>query len=248
MSLILPMIEAIVLAGGEGKRLRAVVRDLPKPMANIAGRPFLWWLMTRLSLQGIGRVILSVGYKAEAIQEYFGNEFRGMEVSYSIETEALGTGGGIKLALGYAKQPEVLVLNGDTYTDADLLGLLSAFRSSGTDLAVSVTWLENVARYGAVAIDEETNRLIGFVEKQSSSAGYINAGVYCLGREIFLKFPVADKFSFERDFMPPRLEALKPYAFKGGRAFIDIGVPEDYECAQTLIPAFAESLQPPVGS
>ncbi len=79
------MIEAIVLAGGQGTRLRAVVRDLPKPMATIDGRPFLWWLMTRLNQQRVARVILSVGYKSAAIQDYFGNAFDGMEISYAVE-------------------------------------------------------------------------------------------------------------------------------------------------------------------
>jgi D-glycero-alpha-D-manno-heptose 1-phosphate guanylyltransferase len=95
--------EAIVLAGGEGRRLRAVVSDLPKPMADVAGRPFLWWLMTRLEQQQVRRVILSVGYKADAIQSYFGNVFSGIELAYSVETEPLGTGGAIRLALEKAR-------------------------------------------------------------------------------------------------------------------------------------------------
>src|SRR6202011_5625207 len=85
-----PMIEAIVLAGGEGRRLRAVVRDLPKPMADIAGRPFLSWLLTRLNLQGVDRVILSVGYKSEKIQDYFQNSFNDTAIVYSVENEPLG--------------------------------------------------------------------------------------------------------------------------------------------------------------
>src|ERR1700738_618916 len=148
------MIESIVLAGGQGTRLRAIVPDLPKPMADIAGRPFLWWLMTRLKQQGVGRVILSVGYKSEAIQDYFGTTFAGMEISYAVEKEPLGTGGAMKYALEKASVPQVIVLNGDTYADVSLQGLLGRFDSANTHLAVAVTYLHDSARYGSVVIEE----------------------------------------------------------------------------------------------
>jgi len=117
--------------------------------------------------------------------------------------------------------------------------LVSKFESSTTDLAMTVTYLDDVSRYGTIVIEKESDTVIGFVEKQGSSAGYINAGIYCLSRDIFEKYSTPEKFSFERDFMPARLEALRPAAFKGADAFIDIGIPEDYERAQTLIPLFA---------
>jgi D-glycero-alpha-D-manno-heptose 1-phosphate guanylyltransferase len=234
--------EAIILAGGEGRRLKAVVSDLPKPMADISGRPFLWWLMTRLSRQQFGRVILSVGYKAEAIQAYFGDAFDGMHLAYSVETEPLGTGGAIRLALEQARETQVIVLNGDTYTDIDLPSLSAKLESSESDLAVAVTHLNDVSRYGAVLFDEKTRTIVGFDEKQGKSAGYINAGSYCLRRDIFVRYSVPARFSFERDFLGSRLTALRPVAFPDVRAFIDIGVPEDYALAQTLIPAIAENL------
>jgi D-glycero-alpha-D-manno-heptose 1-phosphate guanylyltransferase len=233
------MIEAIVLAGGEGKRLRPVVRDLPKPMAEVAGRPFLWWLLTQLQQQRLARVILSVGYKAEMIQDYFGDVFEGVEIVYSREREPLGTGGAMRLALEQAKGAHVVALNGDTFTDIDLSDLERVFESSEKDLAIGVTQLEDVARYGAIVIDRETNTVIGFEEKGSTVAGYINAGVYLLRKDIFVKYPVPAKFSFEQDFLATHLGDLKPIAFDGVRAFIDIGVPEDYARAQTLIPEMA---------
>jgi D-glycero-alpha-D-manno-heptose 1-phosphate guanylyltransferase len=240
------VIEAIVLAGGEGRRLRSVVHDLPKPMADIAGRPFLWWLLTRLSQQRTGRVILSVGYKAETIQDYFGNAFSGMEITYSVETESLGTGGAIKLALAHATELGVIVMNGDTYTDVDMWHLLGTWESHmgirvphHSDLAMAVTHLDDISRYGAVVVDKKTNRVVGFEEKQGSAAGYINAGTYCLRRDLFLKYPAPDKFSFERDFLPKHLAELNPVAFTAVRGFIDIGVPEDYALAQRVIPQLA---------
>lgn len=234
-----PVIEAVILAGGEGKRLRPVVRDVPKPMAEVAGRPFLWWLMTRLSRQKVERVILSVGYKAEVIQDYFGNVFCGMEIAYSFESEPLGTGGAIRLALERAGQERAVVLNGDTYTDVNLLQLLVELEASGADLGIAVAHLNDAARYGAIVMAEKTNRIIGFDEKRGSSAGYINAGIYCLRRDIFVKYPVPQIFSFERDFLTKQAAVLQPIAFTAVQAFIDIGVPEDYALAQTLIPTLA---------
>jgi len=237
-----PRVEAIILAGGEGRRLQAVVSDLPKPMASISGRPFLWWLMTRLSRQQVGRVILSVGYKAEAIRGYFGDVFSGMELAYSVETEPLGTGGAIRFALEQAREAQVIVLNGDTYTDIELNGLGEKLESSGGDLVIAVTHLNDVSRYGAVLFDGKTETIVGFDEKPGKSAGYINAGIYCLRRDIFARYSVPVRFSFERDFLAKQLSVLRPVAFHGVRAFIDIGVPEDFALAQTLIPAIAKKL------
>jgi D-glycero-alpha-D-manno-heptose 1-phosphate guanylyltransferase len=233
------MIEAIVLAGGQGTRLRAVVRDLPKPMAAIDGRPFLWWLMTRLHQQHVGRVILSVGYKSAAIRDYFGDSMDGMEISYCVESEPLGTGGAMKFALEEASEANVIVLNGDTFADVNLLDLMGEFDSAGVDLAVAVTYLNSIARYGAIVIEEKNNTIRGFDEKQGLPAGYINAGVYCLRRDIFVKCSAPAKFSFERDFLPKELGRMRAIAFRRVRAFIDIGVPEDYMLAQTLIPTLA---------
>ena len=233
------MIEAIVLAGGQGTRLRSIIGDLPKPMADIAGRPFLWWLMTHLSQQHVGRVILSVGSNSETIQNYFGAAFGGMEISYAVEQEPLGTGGAIKYALEKASAPQVIVLNGDTYAEVSFRDLMSRFELAATDLAVAATYLNNVTRYGAIVVDEKSNTITGFDEKQGLAAGYINAGIYCLQRDIFVKYPAPAKFSFERDFLQKKLGTLRAIAVKGVRAFIDIGVPGDYALAQTLIPTLA---------
>jgi D-glycero-alpha-D-manno-heptose 1-phosphate guanylyltransferase len=236
------MIESIVLAGGQGTRLRAMVGDLPKPMAEIAGRPFLWWLLTHLSQEGVGRVILSVGYRSEVIQDYFGETFDHMEISYAVEKERLGTGGAIKYALEMASVPQVIVLNGDSYVDVRLQPLLSLSASTGIYLAIAVIYLIDSGRYGSLVIEEKTNIITGFGEQKEPTAGYINAGVYCLRRDIFLKYSTPVIFSFERDFLPRHLGAIKPLALKGVRAFIDIGVPEDYELAQTLIPTLAAKI------
>jgi D-glycero-alpha-D-manno-heptose 1-phosphate guanylyltransferase len=233
-------LEVIVLAGGQGRRLQSVVSDLPKPMANISGRPFLWWLLTRLSQQGVDRVILSVGYKAESIQDYFGDHFNGIDIAYSVESEPLGTGGAIRFALEQAGEAQAVVLNGDTYSDIDLWRLRDKLESSRGNLVMALTHLDDVSRYGAVLFDEETETIVSFNEKEGGSAGYINAGIYCLRRDIFDRYPVPSRFSFERDFLTKWLSEIRPVAFPGVSAFIDIGVPEDFALAQTLIPAIAQ--------
>jgi D-glycero-alpha-D-manno-heptose 1-phosphate guanylyltransferase len=237
-----PRLEVIVLAGGEGRRLQPVVSDLPKPMANISGRPFLWWLMTRLSRQQVDRVIFSVGYKAEVIRDYFGNAFSGIDIAYSEETEPLGTGGAIRLALEQAREAHVVVLNGDTYTDIELRGITDELEHSTSDLVIAVAHLQDVSRYGAVRFDGENAAITSFNEKEGVSPGYINAGIYCLRRNLFDTYSVPTRFSFERDFLSKYLSILRPVAFPGVRSFIDIGVPEDFTRAQTLIPAFAQEL------
>ena len=116
---------------------------------------------------------------------------------------------------------------------------MSRFELAATDLAVAATYLNNVTRYGAIVVDEKSNTITGFDEKQGLAAGYINAGIYCLQRDIFVKYPAPAKFSFERDFLQKKLGTLRAIAVKGVRAFIDIGVPGDYALAQTLIPTLA---------
>ena len=112
--------EAIVLAGGLGTRLREAVPDLPKCMAPVNGKPFLHYLLTYFQQQGIERFLLSVGYKHELVSDYFASSSQDFNVSYIVENEPLGTGGGIELAMPAVKGKNVLVLNGDTFFKIDL--------------------------------------------------------------------------------------------------------------------------------
>jgi D-glycero-alpha-D-manno-heptose 1-phosphate guanylyltransferase len=236
------MIECIILAGGQGTRLRAVVPDLPKPMADIAGRPFLWWLLALLRQQCVRRIIFSTGYKSEKIQDYFGSSFNGMELLYAVEREPLGTGGALKEALKKVTGSHVLVLNGDTYTCVSLQRLLHKFTTARASLTIAVAYLNNRGRYGSVIIEEKTDVITGFSAKESQVAGYVNAGVYCLRGDMFTKYPAKGKFSFEREFLPKQLGVIRPLAFTEVRTFIDIGVPEDYALAQRLIPTLAAGI------
>ena len=112
--------EAIILAGGKGTRLQSVVSDVPKPMADVNGRPFLSYLLHFLSTKGVRKVVLSVGYKHEVISNYYSNCFENMSICYAIENEPLGTGGALVESLKQVTDSNVLLLNGDSFFDINL--------------------------------------------------------------------------------------------------------------------------------
>jgi len=220
-------VEAIVLAGGLGTRLRSVVTDLPKPMAPIGDKPFLEYILKYLEKNGVKRVIFSVGYKWETIQDYFGNNFNGIELIYSVEDEPLGTGGAIKKAMSQVVGEKVYIINGDTLFDVDLKSLTLKDNSK---LMLSLKHMEKFDRYGCVESDE--NSLVtAFTEKGYADIGNINGGIYLASRDIFDSFKLENIFSFE-EFMQNNFKQLKISSTVFENYFIDIGIPEDYEKAQ----------------
>ncbi|EOV7148518.1 D-glycero-D-manno-heptose 1-phosphate guanosyltransferase [Campylobacter coli] len=214
--------QAIVLAGGLGTRLRSVVQDLPKPMAPINGKPFLAFVLEYLKKQGITEIILSVSYKYELIQEYFKDEFHGMKIHYNIEKELLGTGGAIKDALKFVKN-EVYVLNGDTFFDIDLKKPVL----NSSKICIALKQMQNFDRYGTVNVDEQ-GIVTSFEEKVFKKQGLINGGVYLLKKDIFNNFSLERKFSFE-EFLQENYKTLKIQTQIFDDYFIDIGIPEDYQ-------------------
>jgi len=226
-------LQAIILAGGLGTRLRSVVADVPKPMAPVAGRPFLAYVLDALDAGGFETAILAVGYRSESIRAYFGERHLGLRLRYSTEDEPLGTGGAIRLALEQASAPEVFVVNGDTYLLLDYRAMRAAHRRSGASLTVAVQRVADVARYGA--LDVEDGRIRGFFEKGRAGRGLINAGVYLLSRPLLDRYSLPPAFSFETDVLMPHVREIAPLAFEASGTFIDIGVPEDYARAQALL-------------
>ncbi|EAH8776939.1 D-glycero-D-manno-heptose 1-phosphate guanosyltransferase, partial [Campylobacter coli] len=214
--------QAIVLAGGLGTRLKSVVQDLPKPMAPINGKPFLAFVLEYLKKQGIAEVILSVSYKYELIQEYFKDEFEGMKIRYNVEKELLGTGGAIKDALKLI-QNQVYVLNGDTIFDIDLKKLVL----NGSKICIALKQMQNFDRYGTVNVDDQ-GIVTSFEEKVFKKQGLINGGIYLLKKDIFDNFDLEKKFSFEK-FLQENFELLKIQTQIFNDYFIDIGVPQDYK-------------------
>ncbi len=229
------MYEAIILAGGFGTRLREAVPDLPKPMAPVAGRPFLAWQLDYLIQCGVMRFILSVGYKAHAIRDYFGSEYQGRPIFYAEETEPLGTGGAIKLALQYAKSERLFVLNGDSLCHANLNDLRALNHANLSGVGIVVKHVENAGRYGAIAFDKQSKLVTSFGEKSSAAPGFINAGIYDIPINLFENIEIELPCSFETAVIQ-KLVSINLYACQSGNFFIDIGIPLDYERAQTEIP------------
>ncbi|HSD17986.1 MAG TPA: nucleotidyltransferase family protein [Thermomonas sp.] len=222
--------EAIVLAGGFGTRLRGVVDDLPKPLAPVAGRPFLAWVLDRLAGGGMRRCILATGYLSDLIEQRIGTRWQGMDIAYSVEPAPLGTGGAIRLAASRLQGDAAHVLNGDTWLEYDPIALEAAARDAGRPMAIALARVDDVARYGAVDIDR--GRVAGFREKGEAGPGWINAGCYFLGADALAALPARDAFSFEQDVLQPRVQAGAVAALTATAGFIDIGVPEDYARAQ----------------
>lgn len=221
--------EAIILAGGLGTRLRALVPDVPKPMAPIAGRPFLEILLAALAHKGFSRVVLSLGFMAEKVTEYFGDEFAGMQLAYVIEDQPLGTGGAIRLAMGSCRSNHVFVFNGDTYLDLEVAEVEQQWQRNQLPLIVGRE-VPDTTRYGRLTVTGD--KVCGFSEKGTAGAGLINAGCYILNAGQLDKFPLNVAFSLEADYLAQAVQKIPFDLFVTQGKFIDIGVPDDYQRAQ----------------
>ena len=228
------MREAVVLAGGLGTRLRSVVSDVPKPMAPVAGRPFLELLLGHLARNGFDRVVLSVGHLADVIQGHFGDAWRGLALDYAREDVPLGTGGAIREALARCSAGHVHVFNGDTFLGLDCAETEALWAARGLPLIVG-RQVADTARYGCMEVDAE-GRILRFLEKSAAGGpGLINAGCYVLPRGIVEDFPAREHFSFETDYLREAVGRRHLLALCTDGEFIDIGTPEDYARAQTLL-------------
>ena len=223
---------AIILAGGLGTRLRSVVSELPKCMAPVAGHPFLKYVIDELLQQGITHFIFSVGYKREAIIDFMQQNYQHLNILFVVENEPLGTGGAIKLAAGLSKEKNVIVVNGDTMFKVDLKKLSDSHFQQQADCTLSLKPMKQFERYGVVEINDQ-NRITSFKEKQYYDAGLINGGVYALNIISFSKENLPEIFSFEKEYLEQFYNERKFCGCVTDGYFIDIGIPEDYERAQT---------------
>ncbi len=223
--------EAVILAGGFGTRLSHVIGDIPKPMAPVAGKPFLTYVLDGLCKAGITKVILATGYKHEIIARYFGSEYNGMSVDYSQEKEPLFTGGAIAQASAMTEGSDFLVLNGDTLFDIDYSAFCRNHERHNNVLTIALRQVENTERYGAV---EVTGNIIStFREKDSSAgAGLINGGIYVVNKEWLSGQNMPRKFSFEKDLLQAKAHEKSFSGVACSQYFIDIGVADDYYRAQ----------------
>ncbi len=230
-------LEAVILAGGLGTRLRSVVCDRPKPMALVNGQPFVAYLVKTLKDQGVERIVFSTGFLAHQVSDYFGTGDRwGIEIAYSQETEPLGTGGAVRLALEQIQAEQFLVLNGDSYCPFDLKSLLNFHRQRQARATLLLAPVEDCSRYGSVVIDREGS-VLAFQEKQAGlGAGLVNAGVYVLDWQTVKAIPSRCKVSLETEFFPS-LVGRGLYATSSQSKLLDIGTPESYALATEFLAA-----------
>lgn len=224
-------LELVVLAGGLGTRLHSVVGDRPKCMAPVCGNPFLYYLLRYVSHFPVRKVVLSVGYLREAVFDWVeeNTEAFPFAIEFAVEETPLGTGGGIKKALSQCDSEKVMVLNGDTYYNIDLIAFCDAHEHGEKAISLALKPMCDFERYGNVEIN--ANGLVtGFCEKKFCRKGLINGGVYLLKREGLLD-AMPEKFSFETDFLLHQVKKENVNGFVSDAYFIDIGVPEDYERA-----------------
>jgi len=227
-------LRAVLLVGGLGTRLRPVVSSAPKALATVGDCSFLELLVRQLRHQGLRRLVMCTGYLGEQIEETFGNGRPwDVAIEYSRESSPMGTAGALKLAKPYLlHDAHFLVMNGDSFVDADLPRLIEFHRRHEGIVSMAVVRVENAARYGTVQLGDK-GRVLGFAEKTGSAApGMVNAGMYIFDQRILELIPEG-RASLEKDVFP-RVLAHGMYALEQQGMFIDIGTPEDYARARGL--------------
>jgi len=230
-------LEVVILAGGLGKRLRSVVDDRPKPMADIRGEPFLAHLMRYHVHRGAGHFILSVGYLGTQISNFFGNFFEGVPISYAVEKMPLGTGGAVIKSVSHLKSSEpFLLINGDTFFPVNSPNLKEFHLGTNADLSLALFHATEPSRFGAVDCDKR-GRVIGFNSGNAKLGQPANGGVYMLSPNILPNLTAVDiPISFEETIIPALIASgYRVYAKTQSASFIDIGVPADYATAQNVI-------------
>ena len=240
--------QALVLAGGEGTRLRPLTHTTPKPVMPLAGRPFLSFMLDWLHGHGVSEVILSCGFRSEAVREVLGDIYDGMRLRYVVEVEPLGTAGPVRLALeGGLLDERLLVLNGDVLTDLDLTAQLAQHERTGARVTLALVEVEDTSNYGLVPTGAD-GAVEAFVEKSSGWAPTrrVNAGAYAIEREVIeSSVPAGRAVSFEREVFP-QLVGYGLFGFPAAGYWVDIGAPERYlEATYDLLSGAIASTLPP---
>jgi D-glycero-alpha-D-manno-heptose 1-phosphate guanylyltransferase len=226
--------ECIVLAGGLGTRLRSVVADKPKCMAPLGDHPFLYYLLQYLHQQGITHAVLSLGYLSEQVISWCNSMDLPLRISFTVEPEPLGTGGGILHALPALEGKEVFIVNGDTYFDVSFAAFQQFHEAHQSLLSLALKPMQQFDRYGSIELDAQ-QRITAFYEKQFREAGLINGGIYLTSTDFLRSLSLPEKFSFEKEVLEPGTAAGSLYGYISDTYFIDIGIPEDYEAAKKVL-------------
>lgn len=235
--------DAVILCGGQGKRLQPVVSATSKVMADISGRPFLDIVIAHLKKQGVRRVILCTGYKAGQIEDYYRKNPQGLTFEFSRESDPLGTGGALKNAQYFIESDPFLIFNGDSFCGVDLNAFLDFHQSRLARASVVVSSsrreepagrAKDASAFGKIILDGDV-KVMGFREKETAEAGHgVNAGVYCFNEDVFSFMPETKRFSLEYDLFPA-LVGKGFYGFCVDTPFYDIGTPERYDAARQAL-------------
>lgn len=218
-------VTAVILAGGLGKRLRPVVSDRPKVLANVLGKPFIEHLLDRIEVCGIRRAVLCAGFMADLLDAAYRDGYGNVSITVSRERELLGTGGAIRNALPQLESDTALVMNGDSYCSASFETFFERHCAAGSDRSMLLVHCGDCREYGCVETDE-SGRITAYLEKSGATGpGWVNAGVYLLGREAIASIPNDRPISIEREVFPSWIpEGILGVKLPGD--FLDIGTPE----------------------
>ena len=237
--------QVVILSGGFGTRLSHIVKDVPKPMAPINNVPFLDYIINTLKSNNIDKFVFLTGYKSEVIEEYYKNL---KNAKFIKEENALGTGGALLNAFNCLEE-EFFVINGDTFFDVDY-NIFYDFAKNNS-AAIALRYTDNIKRYGFVSIDDSFN-ITNFTEKSNlpdnTIDGYINGGIYYFKKSILEKYYKnfnGQFISLENEIFPQLVNNKELKGLPIGGLFIDIGIPEDYQKAQTLIPSWLKKIKKP---
>ncbi len=223
-------IDALILCGGLGKRLRSVDDQIPKVMMPVKGVPFLDHIIDYVKGQGITRVVLCTGYKARMIEDHYRDLNGEMVIDFSRELEPLGTGGAVRNAQELVVSDSFIVFNGDSLCSVDLKDLFQAHQTFGATATLTVSKVSEGKDYGGIVLGAN-NQITAFNEKSEDVISFANAGVYCFKQSIFSLMPPQENFSLEYDVFPS-LVSQGLYGFQTEKSFQDIGTPERYKQAQ----------------
>ena len=226
-------ITAVILVGGEGTRLRPLTNGIPKSMVPVLNKPFLEHTIAYLKEYGVNNIILTLSYLPEIIQEYFGDgNSRNTRLIYAIENNPMGTAGAVKNTGQYLKKT-FIVLNGDIFTDLDIIDMLTFHRQKKSKVTIALAWVGNPCAYGVVETDREA-KIERFVEKPSPeqvTSNWINAGIYIIEPEVLKYVPENTHYMFERGLFPLLLDLKEPlYGYHFNGYWLDMGTPEKYLC------------------
>lgn len=234
---------AVVLAGGLGTRLRRIVADRPKVLASVAGRPFLSHLLDQVGASGIRRTILCTGHLGGQIRSLYGDSYDGLDLIYSHETEPAGTGGALRLALDHIDSSTILVMNGDSYCDADLFDLWDWHHVHPAHVSIVTADVPDASSFGRIEVDAN-DQILRFAEKTAEpTPGRINAGVYLMHTALLGRIPNDRPVSLERELFPRWIGAGGVFSYPTGAPFIDIGTPDRFARAEAFIRALHPSDQ-----